>query len=99
MFEKDPARKKFYSSKRWQRARRAYLESRSYTCERCGGFATIVHHRRHLDADTVNDASMSLSTSNFEALCVTCHNKEHFGGFGAVAEGYRFDPSGEIVPV
>lgn len=90
-------RKEFYHSKAWKDVSRAYMASRMYLCERCGGPASICHHRRHLDARTVEDPSVSLAWGNLEALCQACHNQEHFKGSLATAPGLHFDERGELV--
>lgn len=86
----------FYHSRQWRRAREAYLEARHYICERCGKPASIVHHKRYITPENVNDPSVTLNFDNFEALCSECHNVEHFGA-GATAEGLAFDHEGNIV--
>lgn len=95
MFERNPAQVRFYKSRNWQRTRDAYLESRHRICERCGGPATIVHHKRYIDAGNVDDPSVTLDFENLEALCQTCHNREHFGQ-GATAPGLTFDSNGDL---
>jgi len=72
----------FYNSKEWKVCRAAYLSQHSL-CERClqkGEItpAVIVHHRIHLNKQNVNDPSITLNHDNLEALCLDCHNKEHF---------------------
>ena len=58
---------------RWQRIRKAYL-TKYPLCERCltnriTKAAVLVHHR---DRDSSNN-----SHNNLEALCISCHDKEH----------------------
>lgn len=53
-------------------------------CERCkaqGKYkpAEIVHHKTHLNAENVNDPRIAYGFENLEALCLDCHNAEHFG--------------------
>jgi 5-methylcytosine-specific restriction endonuclease McrA len=95
---KDYARK-FYESKSWRDCREGYLISCQYICERCGGIAVIVHHKKRITPGNIGDAFVALSHDNLEALCQDCHNKEH----GRERRGndsvlpYRFGADGEIV--
>ena len=88
----------FYRSAAWRRLSRAFLLSRNYICERCGQPAEIAHHRRYLTPRNVNDADVALNPENLEALCMACHNAEHFGTGGAVAQGLTFDENGDLSP-
>lgn len=45
----------------------------------------------------MGDAQVTLGWGNLEALCLDCHNKEHFGG-SATAPGLEFDGNGDLVP-
>jgi 5-methylcytosine-specific restriction endonuclease McrA len=87
----------FYNSKAWRRLSKAFLSSKSYICERCGGPAELAHHRVYLTAGNVWDANISMNPELLEALCQNCHNTEHFGSGGAVAEGLTFDENGELI--
>ena len=88
----------FYHSRAWKRLSRAFLLSRNYICERCGKPAEVAHHRKYLTAANVLDPDVSLNPANLEALCMECHNAEHFGQGGATAAGLAFDDNGDIVP-
>ena len=88
----------FYRSAAWRRLSRTFLLSKNYICERCGRPAEIAHHRRHLTPRNVNDADVALNPNNLEALCMACHNVEHFGTGGAVAQGLTFDENGDLSP-
>ena len=98
MFERDPQRVAFYHGKAWTRTRDAYMAMRRHVCERCGSPAKIVHHKVHLSADNVDDPSVALNFENLEALCVECHNREHFGS-KATVEGLSFDKDGNLIAV
>ena len=89
--------KQFYHSTAWRRLSRAYMLSQHYICERCGKPAEICHHRQHLNAGNVDDAGVALNPDNLEALCLACHNAEHFGSGRAIADGLAFDGSGNVV--
>lgn len=47
--------KSFYLSAAWEKTRAAYLMSQDYICERCGQPAKIVHHKRWLNRENIND--------------------------------------------
>ena len=49
--------KSFYLSAAWEKTRAAYLMSQDYICERCGQPAKIVHHKRWLNRENINDIS------------------------------------------
>ena len=88
--------KGFYLSRAWENTRAAYLMSQDYICERCGEPAKVAHHKRYLTRENVNDAGITLSWDNLEALCQDCHNKEHHRRKTRLR--YRFDAYGRIVP-
>lgn len=88
--------KAFYNSRQWRQLSRAFLLSKNYICERCGAPAEIAHHRKYLNAANVADLQISLNPDNLEALCLACHNAEHFADGGAVANGLVFDENGNI---
>ena len=87
----------FYDSKKWKTTRKAYLESQHYLCERCGGLASIVHHRQHITPETIDDPAITLNWENLEALCLDCHNSEHFKKSKPCIDGLEFDENGDIV--
>lgn len=78
------------------KTRAAYLMSQDYICERCGQPAKIVHHKRWLNRENINDISVTLCWDNLEALCQDCHNKEHHKQ--ERHKRYRFDENGGILP-
>jgi len=87
----------FYHSTAWKRLSRTFLLSKNYICERCGKSAEIAHHRRYLNAENVLNPDISLNPDNLEALCLDCHNTEHFGQGGATAAGLAFDQHGDLI--
>ena len=89
--------KEFYHSRAWMLTSRAFLRSKNYLCERCGDPAAIAHHKIYLDDAKANDPAIALSWDNLEALCLACHNAEHFGNGGACAPGLGFDESGNLI--
>lgn len=46
-------------------------------CERCGGVATICHHKKYITPANITDPYITLNWENLEALCHECHNLEH----------------------
>jgi hypothetical protein len=96
--------KAFYSSKQWNKCRAAYIAHRKSIdgamCESCHekpGY--IVHHKKELTPENINDPDIALGFKNLKYDCLECHNKEHMSQ-GDVAEGlvnYRFGPDGEMV--
>jgi len=45
----------FYNSRAWLDCRLAFLQSKFFICERCGGAATIAHHKTYLTPENIND--------------------------------------------
>lgn len=88
----------FYKTKLWQNCRDEYLKSVGGLCEKCKAKgeivpAIIVHHKIHLNAQNIDDPSITLNFDNLEALCRKCHGEEH-------GEVKRFDVAedGTIIP-
>lgn len=67
----------FYTGKEWKRCSRGYMSSKAYICERCGGVATICHHKQYITPSNITDPYITLCWDNLEALCQECHNLEH----------------------
>ena len=94
-----PWSEKFYKSAAWRKNSRAYLASVDGLCERCmarGIYtpALIVHHRIHLTPENMNNPSITMGWFNLEALCLDCHNKEHFQ---KQEKRYAFGADGELL--
>ena len=85
----------FYRSKKWKNTSRAYMAAHNYICERCGGPASICHHKRYLNPGNIRDVSISLNPDNLECLCQDCHNKEHFEKYNRAV----FDDAGNMLGV
>lgn len=90
---------RFYHSKAWETCRLSYLTTHSL-CERClaKGLivpARIVHHKIYLDDSLVNNPEIALNHENLEAVCIDCHNKEHFGE--KTEARWKFGPDGELI--
>lgn len=76
--------KRFYDTPAWKSCRDAYMKCCGGLCERCkveGKIvpADIVHHKEHLNELNFRDPAVAYNFENLEALCQTCHNKEHGG--------------------
>lgn len=80
--------KNFYNSRRWRRCAKAYAQSKLYICERCGGYKTgtkddgtrqrwVVHHKKPMDAVTIQDDNLAYGWDNLMFLCIECHNAIH----------------------
>ncbi|MCL2197302.1 MAG: HNH endonuclease [Defluviitaleaceae bacterium] len=96
--------KQFYKSKLWKTCRESYLKKVFNICERCDGIAKIVHHKIHLTPGNINTPTITLDHANLEAVCQTCHNREHHAmykpkhdGGDTLDTGYTFDDDGRIV--
>lgn len=92
---------KFYKGKRWKKTREAYIKTVGGLCERClknGEIkpAYIVHHKVHLTEDNVSDDQYAYDFNNLEALCLECHNAEHFGNT-KTKERYKIDEMGRVI--
>ena len=78
---------KFYKSKQWEKFRKIIIEERAdadgfIKCAICGDpilkkYDLIVHHKKELTAETVNDATIALNPNNIECVHFRCHNKIH----------------------
>jgi 5-methylcytosine-specific restriction protein A len=88
--------KSFYKSKAWRDCRDAYFISKHGLCERCGRPGKIVHHKKYLTPENINDPYITLSFENLELMCQDCHNREHMSG-DVTAEGLCFNEHGELV--
>ncbi|MDK7927384.1 MAG: HNH endonuclease [Staphylococcus simulans] len=69
-----------------------------YICERCGGLASICHHKVYLNQENYQNPHISLNHDNLEALCINCHNQEHFSNT-AIGDGLQFDEKGNIIKI
>lgn len=86
--------KAFYNSEAWAKCRDGFLQSKHYICERCGGLATIAHHKKHITPQNINDPDITLNWDNLMAICIKCHNAIH--GSEPCADGLMFDNNGNL---
>ena len=99
----------FYKTAAWKKCRAAYTKATAGLCEIClqkGIFspAYIVHHKKHLTPDNIDDPSVSLNMDNLTSLCRECHFEEHRGEHAKGRETkqqieYAFDENGYLVQV
>ena len=90
--------KKFYKSNTWIKTSKAYASSKFYVCEKCGRPAKkyVVHHKKHLTPENINDPFVALSWDNLQLLCLECHNVEHGHKNGRKV---LFDEQGQVVGI
>ena len=80
----------FYTSKEWRKTRDAYYRIQCGRCERCMAEVLagarrvedinpgiIVHHKKELTPENINDPAVALSFDNLELLCDEHHNRQH----------------------
>jgi len=88
--------KAFYKSKAWQKTQAAYMVSKYYMCENCGGVARLVHHITPITPVNIIEPAITLDWNNLQALCIDCHNAIHMGA-AICAKGLRFNSEGDLV--
>lgn len=95
----------FYSSKAWKQCREEYKKQRHYLCERCAAKGllvpgVIVHHRRRVSPETINDPEVLLNFDNLELLCRKCHEDEHKSERKKDRgnDRYYIDANGKVIP-
>lgn len=93
--------KKFYKSKEWQQCRKLKILSVNGLCERCKTKGIIkpgkiVHHKKYLTPQNIDNPMISLSLTNLEYLCQDCHNEEHHAQ-DITRDGLVFDEEGNLV--
>lgn len=86
----------FYKTKTWQHCRDTYARSRGYMCEECAkhgiaSYGEIVHHKIHVDADTIHDPGVTLNHDNLLLLCRRCHAAEHGEMYGKNDRRYKVE--------
>lgn len=92
-----PYAQKFYKSKAWKDCRASYFTHRHGLCERCDNPGKIVHHKKYITPDNINDPDITLNFNNLELLCQDCHNREHHAMTSVTVEGVKFDSNGDLV--
>lgn len=93
--------KSFYNSAAWKKCKTSYIKSVYGLCERCGKPGYIVHHKKHISRNSINNPDITLNHDNLKYLCLDCHNAEHEFNRqkkSATKDGYKFNNKGELVP-
>lgn len=77
----------FYKSKEWESFRQVVIDECTnadgyVTCAICGKpilkkYDLIIHHKKELDDQNVNDTMISLNPDNVECVHFKCHNQIH----------------------
>ena len=80
--DNEKAFKAFYKTKAWQHCRDSYLKKVGGLCEICEAKgiitpAVIVHHKIHLNNQTIKDPRITLNFKNLQAVCRKCHGELH----------------------
>ena len=88
--------KAFYESPAWMSTRAYIIKRDAGLCVRCGALGAIVHHKRPLTPDNIDDPLVSLNEENLETLCRACHAIAH-GAAPPIADGLAFDENGNVV--
>ena len=94
----------FYTSTAWFKCRASFISKRKAIdggmCQRCGKeLGVIVHHKRHITPQNIDDPNITLNHDNLEYVCHSCHDIIH-GNKAALPEGavrYEFGPDGQPV--
>lgn len=89
--------KGFYKSQAWKKCREAYAKSRRGLCEQClerGLYrpGEIVHHKVHVEPETISDPRVLLDWGNLQLVCRECHAKLH-----GRERRYRLDEMGRVI--
>ena len=90
--------KAFYHSAAWKKCRSEYIASVGGLCERCLERGVVrpgrvVHHKRYITPDRIQDPEVLLDRRNLEYLCQQCHNEEH----NINSKRYFVDENGRVV--
>ena len=86
----------FYSSRKWRKCRKIFLEDKNNLCEICLEKGLIVpaehvHHKIPITSENVNDPTITLNHENLMALCENCHQEQHR------KKRWRCAPDGRVI--
>lgn len=95
--------KGFYKSARWKKCRQAYIATRIMIdgglCEECHEvIGYIVHHKKYITPENINDPDICLNFDNLEYVCKTCHDKFEGHGLNKGDTSIEFDENGQPRP-
>lgn len=96
----DPLQK-FYKSKKWESFRKVVISEHTNPdgfiyCAICNkpilkNYDLIVHHKKELSEDNVDDATIALNPDNVECVHFKCHNQIHERfGYNSTSAGRNF---------
>ena len=88
--------KQFYHSSRWKKARAIVMQRHFGLCQLCARPAKIVHHRRPITPENIEDDDITLNEDNLMCLCHDCHQRVHSSN-GVTRDGLFFDSAGQLV--
>ena len=93
--------KAFYQGQAWKDCREVYRKSKSGLCERCLAKGLIVpgvvvHHKKYLTPENINDPSVTLNFENLELVCRACHEEEHSSLSHKAKKRYNGDAFGRV---
>lgn len=86
---KSAAVESFYTSRKWRKCRKGFLENKGKLCEDCLKEGIInpgskeqqleVHHKIELTEENINDPRITLNWDNLEAVCKKHHDMKKPG--------------------
>ena len=94
--------KSFYKSKRWQKCREGFIQSRQAIdgglCQNgCGQLGFIVHHKIKLTPENIENPSIAVGWDNLEFVCKDCHDRIHDQDIHGETRCY-FGADGQPIP-
>ncbi|WP_044502814.1 HNH endonuclease [Megasphaera massiliensis] len=96
----------FYNSTRWRKCAKEFAKSKLYICERCHNQYRpkpgkkrryIVHHKKPLTPDNIDDEYIAYGWDNLELLCLECHNTTHAPS--GAGRRMTFDEDGNLIGI
>lgn len=91
--------KRFYQSRAWRSIRDKVFKDNHGICEQCGGLGLIVHHKKPITPQNINDINITLNEDNLQLLCIDCHNAiDHNKLINGEDNSLIFDANGDYMP-
>lgn len=77
-YKRNPEARAFYKSAAWQKVRIIILQRDNYLCQEClkNNKLTVANTVHHIEP-LLDNWDKGLDEENLEAICESCHNKEH----------------------